>query len=146
VVNDSLERTKQDDSKSSSDHGEKSREKQLICQCGGQPSEKCETIAAAEQILAQTSSLIKPSAALLYICNSDKCFTGREQSVKLTTTRKWPFALEVMGFTDLPPDLEELVGLVAECIVDREEGNEVKHNMLHGKWIRPDFRVYEAMY
>ena len=55
VVDDSLERTKRDDSKSTGD-GEKSREKQLI-QCGGQPSEKCETIATAEQILAQTTSL-----------------------------------------------------------------------------------------
>jgi hypothetical protein len=54
VMNDSLERTKRDHSKSSSG-GENSMEKQLI-QCGGQPSEKCETIAAAEQILAQTTS------------------------------------------------------------------------------------------
>ena len=40
------------------------------------------------------------------------------------------------GFTDFPPDLvEELAGLVAECIVDRrEEGDEVKHDMLSEKW------------
>ena len=50
------------------------------------------------------------------------------------------------GFTDLPPDLEELAGLVAECIVDREEeGNEGKHDMLSGKWISPDFRFYKAI-
>ena len=54
VMNDSLEGTKRDDSKSRSD-GKKSRVKQLI-QCGGQPSEKYETIAAAELILIQTTS------------------------------------------------------------------------------------------
>jgi hypothetical protein len=46
------------------------------------------------------------------------------------------------GFTELPPDLEELAGLFAECIVGREEGNEMKHDMLSGKLISPDFRFY----